>query len=105
MLKQQAKMKHRLRYRFMVIGLINASTSSNMRNDGHNLNHCSISNDVIRRGHSHNDYHQRDPLKSALVHGLRSIEVDVFPLGDELCVAHTRLELDEKKTINNLYVT
>ena len=59
-------------------------------------------NDVIRRGHSHNDYHQNNPLKSALLHGLRSVEVDVFPLEGELFVAHTRLELDEKKTIQSM---
>jgi len=58
--------------------------------------------DIIARGHSHNDYFQSNPLSSALNHGLRSVEVDVFPIGDTLYVAHTRLELDDKKTIETM---
>ena len=60
------------------------------------------SKDVIRRGHSHNDYHQQDPLHSALSHGIRSIEVDVFPVRGELLVAHTRFHLDHRKTIEKM---
>jgi hypothetical protein len=58
----------------------------------------------IRRGHSHNDYFQDQPLDSAIEHGLKSIEVDVFPRNDELLVAHTVFELDSEKRIDNLYV-
>jgi hypothetical protein len=58
----------------------------------------------IRRGHSHNDYFQDQPLDSAIKHGLNSIEVDVFPRNDELLVAHTVFELDSEKRIDNLYL-
>lgn len=58
----------------------------------------------VRRGHSHNDYFQDQPLDSALEHGLKSIEVDVFPRNDELLVAHTVFELDSEKRIDNLYL-
>jgi hypothetical protein len=58
----------------------------------------------IRRGHSHNDYFQDQPLDSAIEHGLKSIEVDVFPRNDELLVAHTVFELDSEKRIDNLYL-
>lgn len=58
----------------------------------------------IRRGHSHNDYHQNFPLSSALHHGITSVEVDVFPRKDELLVGHTRFELQASRTIKNMYI-
>lgn len=61
--------------------------------------------EFIRRGHSHNDYHQVDPLSSALKHGLNSVEVDVFPRDGTLLVAHTIFELDKTKNIENMYIT
>ncbi|CAB9517920.1 of mitochondria protein 6 [Seminavis robusta] len=57
------------------------------------------------RAHSHNDYHQANPLSSALHHGLNSIEVDVFPKHDgSLLVAHTVLDLDPRRTIETMYI-
>ncbi len=61
-----------------------------------------IDPDLLRRGHSHNDYHQENPLDSALQHGLRSVEVDVFPVYGELLVAHTRFELLDARNIDDL---
>ena len=104
------------------IGLIDARTSNN-NHSTHQRNNLNVikdsdisetfhhrnmmpmkstSKEVLQRGHSHNDYHQKDPLQSALLHGLRSVEVDVFPIDGELFVAHTRLELDESKTIDKM---
>ena len=60
--------------------------------------------ELIHRGHSHNDYHQSDPLFSSLKHGIKSIEVDVFPRNDDLWVAHTRFDLNPDRTIHNLYI-
>lgn len=60
--------------------------------------------EFIRRGHSHNDYHQENPLSSALKHGLNSVEVDVFPRDGTLLVAHTVFELDKGRTIENMYI-
>jgi hypothetical protein len=64
-----------------------------------------MTDELIRRGHSHNDYHQDDPLSSALKHGLNSVEVDVFPRQDKLWVGHTVFELDSSRTIENLYIS
>ncbi len=120
--------KYRLSYRLMVIHTLIALISPKMiglinaRRNNYNDHHLdyfafsgennemmmvkkhthTFSKDIIQRGHSHNDYHQKNPLQSALMHGLRSVEVDVFPMEGELFVAHTRLELDESKTIENM---
>jgi len=59
-------------------------------------------NEFLRRGHSHNDYHQDNPLESALRHGLRSVEVDVFPIENELLVGHSRFELDQARNIDEM---
>lgn len=61
---------------------------------------------ILKRGHSHNDYEQRQPLDSALHHGLSSVEVDVFPDSDKkkLLVGHTRFELNSDRTIDNMYI-
>lgn len=56
------------------------------------------------RAHSHNDYHQSNPLSSALKHGLKSVEVDVFPRKGGLWVAHTVLGLDPRRTIESMYI-
>ena len=61
-----------------------------------------IPNDLIKRAHSHNDYHQDDPLESALKHGIRSIEVDVFPIENELLVGHSRFDLEKERTIDDM---
>ena len=60
--------------------------------------------ELIHRGHSHNDYHQSDPLFSSLRHGIKSIEVDVFPRNNDLWVAHTIFDLNPERTIHNLYI-
>jgi hypothetical protein len=51
--------------------------------------------EVVQRGHSHNDYSQDNPLESALFHGMTSIEVDVFPMDNQLLVGHNIFELEE----------
>lgn len=60
----------------------------------------------LRRAHSHNDYHQADPLYSALRNKIGSIEVDVFPSrnNDKLLVGHTILDLDILRTIDSMYL-
>jgi hypothetical protein len=59
-------------------------------------------NELIRRAHSHNDYHQDNPLESAIRHGICSIEVDVFPIENELLVGHSRFELEKKRNIDDM---
>jgi hypothetical protein len=59
---------------------------------------------VIHAAHAHNDYLRKRPLASALEHGFTSIEVDVFPSGDQLIVAHTRLGQLRKRNFADLYL-
>lgn len=63
-----------------------------------------LSSSFVERGHSHNDYFQAEPFNSAIHHGLRSIEVDVFDRRDGLFIAHTMFELDPKKRIETMYI-
>jgi hypothetical protein len=55
-------------------------------------------------GHSHNDYEQAKPLYNALEYAFESIEVDVFYHNDLLIVSHNTLSLDQKPTIQELYL-
>ncbi len=64
---------------------------------------------IAAHAHSHNDYEQRLPLSSALQHGIRSIEVDVYPPkklspDSKLLVAHAPWDIDEEKDIDNIYI-
>ncbi|WP_430810332.1 MULTISPECIES: hypothetical protein [unclassified Carboxylicivirga] len=55
-------------------------------------------------GHAHNDYRHTHPLHDALTYRFKSIEVDVFPLGDSLYVAHDDYEITEGRTLPSLYL-
>ncbi len=59
----------------------------------------------VNIGHSHNDYHQKHPLKSALSLGYGSIEVDIYLIGNELYVSHNRpLVPNKKRTLRAMYL-
>ena len=58
----------------------------------------------LENAHAHNDYLHQRPLLDALDHGFTSIEADVFPVEDQLLVAHTFLELSKDKTLEDLYL-
>jgi alkaline phosphatase len=53
--------------------------------------------------HSHNDYLQVFPLKTALAAKVASVEADVFLQSDKLLVAHTEAEIREANTLEKLY--
>ena len=55
-------------------------------------------------GHSHNDYHQKRPFKTAIDAGMKSIEADVFLHKDALYVGHTSWELKHAHTLSALYL-
>ena len=55
-------------------------------------------------GHAHNDYLNRRPFFLAYSQGFGSIEADVFPVGETLCVAHTKKEIDTLRTLDSLYL-
>ncbi|KAJ5514909.1 hypothetical protein N7463_004461 [Penicillium fimorum] len=52
--------------------------------------------------HSHNDYWRRVPLRSALRAGCTSIEVDVWPWGNDILVGHSRQTV-LRGTLQSLY--
>jgi len=54
--------------------------------------------------HAHNDYMHKRPLFDALKNGFRSIEADVFTLGDSLYVAHDRKDIKPGRTLRALYL-
>lgn len=58
----------------------------------------------LAAAHAHNDYRHRTPCTGALDLGFASIEVDVFPVGDELLVGHDPPDLRPERTIDRLYL-
>jgi hypothetical protein len=54
--------------------------------------------------HAHNDYLHERPLFDALENGFRSIEADVFSMGDSLYVAHDRKDIRPGRTLRALYL-
>ncbi|KAJ5162810.1 uncharacterized protein N7500_004640 [Penicillium coprophilum] len=52
--------------------------------------------------HSHNDYWRRVPLRSALRAGCTSVEVDVWPWGNDILVGHSRVTV-LRGTLQSLY--
>ena len=54
--------------------------------------------------HSHNDYEHMRPLLDAIGYKFKSIEVDVFSIGDSLFVAHNRHQISPGKTLRKLYL-
>lgn len=54
--------------------------------------------------HSHNDYEQEYPLKEALGFHFKSVEADIFTVGDSLFVAHSANEIKSGRTLISLYL-
>ncbi len=61
-------------------------------------------NGQIIQGHSHNDYEHVRPLFDALDCYFKSIEADVFPVGDSLFVAHNSEDIKPGYTLRKLYL-
>jgi alkaline phosphatase len=59
---------------------------------------------VGKNAHSHNDYLQSQPFYTAHSNGFASMEIDVFQVGNALYVAHKEEEIDQKLTIESLYL-
>ena len=59
---------------------------------------------ILPNGHSHNDYTRDRPLYDALDNGFTSIEVDVYLHENRMVVTHDNKLLDEKPTIQELYL-
>lgn len=54
--------------------------------------------------HAHNDYEHQKPLFEALEHGFRSVEADIYSIGDSLFVAHDFDKIKSGRTLRNLYL-
>ncbi|GAA4902416.1 alkaline phosphatase [Mucilaginibacter defluvii] len=61
-------------------------------------------NTAINKAHSHNDYKQNIPFLQAYYAQSGSIEADVFYLNNKLYVAHERKEIEEGRTLTELYL-
>lgn len=59
---------------------------------------------TLPTGHSHNDYTRDQPLYDALNYGFMSIEVDVYLHQGRMVVTHDDKLLDEKPTLQDLYL-
>lgn len=75
---------------------------------------CSIINTVVfsqeiiyspANAHSHNDYEQKRPFYSAYENGFGSIEADIHLINGKLLVGHDVKDLDESRTLENLYLS
>ncbi|MHA7111823.1 phosphatidylinositol-specific phospholipase C/glycerophosphodiester phosphodiesterase family protein [Sunxiuqinia elliptica] len=54
--------------------------------------------------HAHNDYEHKRPLLDALSFDFRSIEADIYAIGDSLFVAHDFDEIKPGRTLRTLYL-
>lgn len=63
-----------------------------------------LSQNLVKKAHSHNDYLNNRPLFDALENKFKSIEVDIFFLNSKLYVGHNWLQLRKNKTIETLYL-
>jgi hypothetical protein len=59
---------------------------------------------LVIPAHSHNDYEHTKPLLEALGRKFKSIEVDVFSVGDSLFLAHDSTQIKPGKTLRKLYL-
>lgn len=58
----------------------------------------------ILPAHSHNDYEQKRPLFDALDCKFKSIEADVYTVGDSLYVSHNFKDIAPGRTLRQLYL-
>lgn len=54
--------------------------------------------------HSHNDYLQEIPLSAALGKNFKSIEADIYKVGDSLFVAHDFDNIQQGRTLRQMYL-
>lgn len=74
---------------------------------GYNIKNKSVLNyfeNQLIPAHSHNDYEHKKPLFDALEYNCKSIEADVFSLGDSLFVAHNFEDIKPGRTLRKLYL-
>jgi alkaline phosphatase len=60
---------------------------------------------TVANAHSHNDYKNSIPFYRAYEKGFGSIEADVYAVNGKLMVAHSKNEIAESRSLQNLYLT
>lgn len=58
----------------------------------------------LERAHAHNDYEHTRPLYDALDHGFKSVEADIFLVGDRLLIGHDPTDLQPGRTLQSVYL-
>ena len=69
-----------------------------------NANYLNYFENKIFPAHAHNDYEHPRPLHDALECNFKSIEADVFSIGDSLFVAHDFDKIKPGRTLRQLYL-
>lgn len=70
-----------------------------------NFSYTYAQNQALPQAHAHNDYRHMRPLLDALAQGFCSIEVDVFPVGDQLLVYHDpQTQWDTARSLTRMYL-
>src|SRR2546430_13205416 len=54
--------------------------------------------------HSHNDYAKPRPFYEALENKVFSMEADIFPLNDQLFVAHNKTDITKERSLEAMYI-
>ncbi len=58
----------------------------------------------LERAHAHNDYEHERPLYDALGQGFKSVEADIYLVGDQLLIGHDPVDLEPGRTLQSLYL-
>ena len=58
----------------------------------------------LERAHAHNDYEHARPLYDALDNGFKSVEADIYLVGDQLLIGHDPADLQPGRTLQSLYL-
>lgn len=66
--------------------------------------HAQVKEASTSRAHSHNDYEQPFPFWQAWRQGFGSIEADIFLDNGQLIVAHDRIQVKKRVTLDSLYL-
>lgn len=69
-----------------------------------NRSHLNLFENKILPAHSHNDYEHERPLFDALEYNFKSIEADVFSVGDSLFVAYNFEDIKPGRTLRRIYL-
>ena len=65
---------------------------------------CARAAEPLPQAHAHNDYEHKRPLLDALDHGFCSVEADIYFTNGALLVAHDADKVDQKRTLEALYL-